>query len=61
MFSTIGCTAFAFGTVVITRSCSITLVVRFLNRLLRDPTSRFSFALPNRCLMIYLSRCVIRS
>src|ERR1700722_5293524 len=56
MFSTRGCTAFALGTVVITRSSSITLVVRFLKRLLRDPTSRLSFALPNLCLMIYLSQ-----
>src|SRR5580658_2090267 len=43
--------ALAFGTVVMTRSSVITLVVRFLNRLLREPISRFSFTLPNLCLI----------
>src|SRR5579862_4010066 len=52
MFSTIGCTALALGTVVITRSSRMTLVVRFLRRLLRAPISRLSLAFPNLCLII---------
>jgi len=51
MLSTSGFTAFALGTVVITKSWVITLVTRPFKSELRDPTSRFSLAVPTRCLI----------
>ena len=42
IFSTSGLAAFALGTVVTMRSCSITLVTRFRSSALREPPSRLS-------------------